>query len=121
MKKPVYRCITLVPKPYRGVEINGRDVAAKTRVVIGEIKPSSSYIALAVWEDSFEAFQQVKTALVSKGFEYRIIPVRTIQILMGHSSIKSTLRYLHNTQKHLTTTQSPLDLLRLPRPDDVQQ
>ena len=47
------------------------------------------------------------------------VDLRTIQILMGHSSMKSTLKYLHITQKHLTNTHSPLDLLRLPRPGDV--
>jgi integrase/recombinase XerD len=49
------------------------------------------------------------------------VDLRTIQILMGHSSLNSTLKYLHITQKQLTNTQSPLDLLRLPRPGDVQE
>ena len=40
---------------------------------------------------------------------------------MGHSSLNSTLKYLHITQKQLTNTHSPLDLLRLPRPGDVQE
>ena len=47
------------------------------------------------------------------------VDLRTIQILMGHSSMKSTLKYLHITQKHLTKTQGSFDLLRLPRPGDV--
>jgi integrase/recombinase XerD len=49
------------------------------------------------------------------------VDLRTIQVLMGHSSLNSTLKYLHITQKHLTDTPSPLDLLRLPRPDEVQE
>lgn len=49
------------------------------------------------------------------------VDLRTIQILMGHSSLNSTLKYLHITQKQLTNTHSPLDLLRLPRPGDVQE
>lgn len=39
----------------------------------------------------------------------------TIQRLMGHGHISSTMRYLHLTRKHLAHTPSPLDLL--PRPD----
>jgi integrase/recombinase XerD len=39
--------------------------------------------------------------------------VRTIQLLMGHSSIRSTVWYLHLTRKTLDATQSPLDLLDL--------
>ena len=46
------------------------------------------------------------------------VDVRTIQILMGHSSLNTTVKYLHVTQKHIEETQSPLDLLRLPKKDD---
>ena len=47
------------------------------------------------------------------------VDLLTIQILMGHKSLKTTIKYLHVTQKHLTETQSPLDLLRLPRADEL--
>lgn len=46
------------------------------------------------------------------------VDVRTIQVLMGHNSLNTTVRYLHVTQKHLEGTRSPLDLLRLPHTDD---
>jgi hypothetical protein len=39
--------------------------------------------------------------------------------LMGHSSFKTTVRYLHVTQKRLKNTQSPLDVLRLPEPAEL--
>jgi integrase/recombinase XerD len=41
------------------------------------------------------------------------VDLRTIQILMGHSSITSTAWYLHVTRKTLDRTRSPLDLLDL--------
>ena len=46
------------------------------------------------------------------------VDVRTIQILMGHSSLNTTIKYLHVTHKHIEKTQSPLELLRLPQTDD---
>jgi len=41
------------------------------------------------------------------------VDLRTIQILLGHSSIRSTVWYLHLTRKTLEATQNPLDLLDL--------
>ena len=47
------------------------------------------------------------------------VDLLTIQILMGHRSLKTTIKYLHVTQKHLAKTESPLDLLRMPRADEL--
>ena len=43
------------------------------------------------------------------------VDLRTIQLLMGHSSITTTVWYLHLTRKTLAGTQGPLDLLDLSR------
>lgn len=43
------------------------------------------------------------------------VDLHTIQRLLGHSHISTTMRYLHLAQSRLTGTTSPLDLLD-PRP-----
>jgi len=42
------------------------------------------------------------------------VDVRTIQVLMGHASFRTTMGYLHVTRKRIEATQSPLDLLNIP-------
>ena len=50
------------------------------------------------------------TGLLEAGVELCVI-----QRLLGHRSIRTTMRYLHLAQDKTTTTTSPLDLLELPK------
>lgn len=43
------------------------------------------------------------------------VDIHTIQRLMGHNHISSTLRYFHLARKHLAGTPSPLELLEGPK------
>ena len=45
--------------------------------------------------------------------------IRTIQILLGHSSITSTSKYLHVARKNISSAKSPLDLLYIPGPKNI--
>lgn len=47
------------------------------------------------------------------------VDVPTIQHVMGHGHISSTLRYFHLARKHLGAARSPLDLL--PRPEPLRR
>jgi site-specific recombinase XerD len=38
--------------------------------------------------------------------------IRTIQVLLGHGSIRSTARYTQVSTKHITSTRSPIERLR---------
>ena len=42
------------------------------------------------------------------------VDLRTIQLLLGHTSIRTTVRYIQLTRKTIDATQSPLDLLDIP-------
>lgn len=41
--------------------------------------------------------------------------LRTVQALLGHGSLRSTVHYLHVSTAHVQRTQSPLDVLKTPR------
>lgn len=49
------------------------------------------------------------------------VSIRTIQILLGHSSISTTSKYIHVARKNLSSTQSPLDLLNIPEVERFQE
>lgn len=54
------------------------------------------------------------TGLLEAGVELHVIQRR-----LGHSSIRSTMRYLHLAHDKTSATPSPLDLLEFPRPAQI--
>jgi len=46
------------------------------------------------------------------------VDLPTLQRLLGHTSLATTAKYLHVTNKHLRGVRSPLDLLPRPEPTD---
>jgi site-specific recombinase XerD len=76
--------------------------------------------------------QQVRKAAAKAGLEKRVTPhvlrhtfathllelgtdVRVIQMLLGHRTIRTTMRYARVTDKHLARTKSPVDVLGTPK------
>lgn len=75
---------------------------------------------------------QLKKAAANAGLTKRVTPhilrhtfathllelgtdVRVIQMLLGHRSIRTTVRYTRVTDKHMARTQSPIDVLGTPK------
>lgn len=46
--------------------------------------------------------------------------LRTIQLLLGHADLDSTMIYLHVSQRHIQNTASPLDSLIAPGPNQIK-
>lgn len=40
--------------------------------------------------------------------------IRTVQVVLGHASIRTTARYMHVSTRHVAATKSPLDLIGTP-------
>jgi site-specific recombinase XerD len=47
--------------------------------------------------------------------------LRTIQLLLGHSSLETSTVYMHLSRRHLQTTPSPLEAIEVVRPEEVKR
>jgi hypothetical protein len=83
--------IRVSPKPYAGLVVTDRDeLLDALRRRINSLDKDSVYLAIGVWEDSFEQFQQLKEVVVKLGFEYRLVPIAGGEFIQ-ESQVKETL------------------------------
>jgi hypothetical protein len=67
----------VVPKPGAGMPIAANAAfAEQLRRRVATFSPSRCYLCIALWPDSFNEFQIVKTQLVALGYEYRLLLMR---------------------------------------------
>ena len=64
------------PKPYAGVPAADPEFHDELRTRLKLFNPSRQHVTVLVWDDSFDAFQAVKKALIDEGFEYRLMPLK---------------------------------------------
>ncbi len=81
--------IHVTPKPYAGIIAN-EDENFRTALLeaLTGIDPGGYYLAIGVWEDSFDRFGSLKNVLVDMGFEYRLIPMEEEGFLVESSKAR---------------------------------
>ena len=65
--------ITATAKPYAGIPVQDVNARPRLEARLKDFGPRNHYLAVIVWEDSFEACQVLKTVMVDLGFEYSLI------------------------------------------------
>jgi hypothetical protein len=66
----------LTPKPYAGFALaDEASVKRELRAALASLPSRHHYVALAVFDDSFEEFGLLKKCLIDLGYEYRLIPI----------------------------------------------
>ncbi len=70
--------LVATPKPYAGIAVENADVLrSDLRKKLQSFPPDAVYLAIAVWDDSFDKFIEFKNALIEIGYEYRVIPIES--------------------------------------------
>ena len=62
-------------KPGAGIDVAASDAGVRLKAMLSHYPPQAWYAAIAVFPDSFDAFQLLKSRLVANGYEYRVIAV----------------------------------------------
>lgn len=69
------RSLTRVtPKPHRGAAVSEATLEDLTTRLKAKFKPGQFHVLIAVWNDSFSEFNQVKDAVKAAGYTYRTLP-----------------------------------------------
>ena len=64
------------PKPGAGLLVKPTSIKADLRGLLQPFPPGQFVVGLIVFEDSFDVFQLIKTAIVEAGYEYRPLALR---------------------------------------------
>lgn len=73
--------VTITPKVYGGLPLDAASAREDLITRLRGFAPERHYIAVFVFDDSFEIFEMVKRVIVELGFEYRLVPMATGEIL----------------------------------------
>jgi hypothetical protein len=67
---------TFSPRPAAGIPVASNNFPIdRIATALAGFNPTKEYLGVFLWEDSFDAFAALRTLMVSKGFEYRLVPV----------------------------------------------
>lgn len=77
----------ITPKPHRGNPVTDESVEK----LVGHLKrvfsPKSYHVVIAVWDDSFAEFNQLKDGIKEAGFQYRTLPCDTSTRLTNNAAV----------------------------------
>lgn len=80
--------LVITPKPYAGIAISeSGSMRDAMRTKLQRFPKGTVYLAIGVWDDSFDPFIELKNVLVELGYEYRVMPVKVGQAISERSGI----------------------------------
>ncbi len=64
------------PRPGAGIALTADSVPKdQIAAALAGFDPAKEYLAVFLWDDSFDTFAALRTLMVEKGFEYRLVPL----------------------------------------------
>jgi len=128
------REVPLSPTLLRTLRVYWRWMQPKTYLFPGTVKGWRADVPISVNTVWLACHQAAQAAGITKRFSPHSLrhscathwleagtDLRTIQLLLGHSTLEHTLVYLHLSHRHLQTVPNPLDQLQISNLDDVQR
>lgn len=126
------REVPLSPTLLKTLRVYWRWMKPKTYLFPGTVKGWRADVPISVNTVWLACHQAAQAAGITKRFSPHSLrhscathwleagtDLRTIQLLLGHSTLEHTLVYLHLSHKHLQTVPNPLDQLQISNLDDL--